>query len=159
MATSQVAIPIDDAAAHRLSERFNDVFETLDAGDGLFSPDVFFDLNMPVWRFQLQGPEAWVAQLRKLAEGPVTIRVLRTVPTSSGFVTEHEERGEVDGRILSARRLWLCEVRGGRITDVVGYCSGEWDEELRARHAAEAPMIRRDPPNPDTQHSNDGGKP
>ena len=36
----------------------------------------------------------------------------------------------------------LCEVRGGRITEVVGYCSGEWGEELRARHAVEAPMIR-----------------
>ena len=113
MATSQDAIPIDDETAHRLSERFNDVFETLDAGDGLFASDVFFDLNMPVWRFQLQGPEAWEAQLRKLAEGPVTIRFLRTVPTSSGFVTEHERRGMVEGRILSARRLWLCEVRDG----------------------------------------------
>ena len=74
MATTSVATPIDDATAHRLSERFNDVFETLDAGDGLFSPNVFFDLNMPVWRFQLQGPKAWEAQLRTLAEGPVTIR-------------------------------------------------------------------------------------
>ena len=39
-----------------------------------------------------------------------------------------------------ARRLWLCEVRDGRITEVVGYCNGGWDDELRARHAAEAPM-------------------
>ena len=156
MATSPVTIPIDDATAQRLSERFNAVFETLDAGDGLFSPDVFFDLNMPVWRFQLQGPEAWEAQLKRLAEGPVTIRVLRTVPTASGFVTEHEERGEVDGRILSARRLWLCAVRDGQVTDVVGYCSGEWDEELRTRHAAEAPMIR---PDPEPQRTNDVGRP
>ena len=44
--------------------------------------------------------------------------------------------------MLSARRLWLCEVRDGRITEVVGYCSGEWDEALRARHAIEAPMVR-----------------
>ena len=41
-----------------------------------------------------------------------------------------------------ARRLWLCEVRDGRITEVVGYCNGGWDDELRARHAAEAPMLR-----------------
>jgi hypothetical protein len=25
---------------------------------------------------------------------------------------------------------------------VVGYCNGGWDDELRARHAAEAPMVR-----------------
>jgi ketosteroid isomerase-like protein len=41
-----------------------------------------------------------------------------------------------------ARRLWLCEVRDGRITEVVGYCNGGWDAELRARHAVEAPMLR-----------------
>jgi len=29
-----------------------------------------------------------------------------------------------------------------QIAEVVCYCSGEWDEELRARHAAEAPMVR-----------------
>ena len=38
-------------------------------------------------------------------------------------------------------RLWLCDVVDGRIVDVVGYCSGEWNEELRRRHAVEAPMI------------------
>lgn len=69
--------------------------------------------------------------------------MLRTVPTVSGFVHEHEERREVDGEVCSARRLWLCEVRDGRIAEVVGYCSGEWDEALRARHAIEAPMLRR----------------
>ena len=57
-------------------------------------------------------------------------------PTASGFVTEHEEHQDVDGEDYSARRLWLCEVRDGRIAEVVGYCSGEWDDALRARHAA-----------------------
>lgn len=71
----------------------------------------------------------------------MTITILRTVPTASGFVTEHEEtyRGL---KVEVARRLWLCEVRDGRITEVVGYCNGGWDDELRARHAAEAPMLR-----------------
>lgn len=132
----------DIAAAERLAERFAKVFETLEAGEDVFSPDVFFDLNMPVWRFQLQGPKAFAAQLEKIAGGDVRIDVLRTVPTLTGFVTEHEEHQDVDGRDLTARRLWLCEVRKGRITEVVGYCSGEWDEELRSRHAVEAPMIR-----------------
>jgi len=54
---------------------------------------------------------------------------------------EHEEtaHGEV------ARRLWLCEVRDGRITEVLGYCNGGWDAALRARHAVEAPMLRTAP--------------
>ena len=60
------------------------------------------------------------------------------MPTATGFVMEHEEtvRDEV------ARRLWLCEVRDGRITEVLGYCNGGWDAALRARHAVEAPMVR-----------------
>lgn len=142
MATARVATPIDRATLERLSERFAEVFQTLDAGEDLFAPDVFFDLNMPVWRFQLQGPGAFAAQLRATVRGTVRIDVQRTVPTISGFVTEHEEHQIVDGEELTARRLWLCEVRDGRIAEAVGYCSGEWDEELRARHAAEALMIR-----------------
>jgi CheY-like chemotaxis protein len=132
----------DAATAEQLSERFNRVFETFDAREDLFSEDVLFDLNMPVWRFQLQGPQAFAAQLRAISQGAVRIDILRTVPTISGFVTEHEEHQDVNGQDFTARRLWLCEVEAGRIVTVVGYCSGEWDQQLRERHAAEAPMIR-----------------
>ena len=135
-------ISLDRGAVEWLAERFNEVFETFDPGEDLFAADAFFDLNMPVWRFQLRGPEAFAAQLKRINKGDVRIDILRTIPTLSGFVTEHEEHQDVGGEDLSARRLWLCEVREGRIVEVVGYCSGEWDEALRARHAAEAPMLR-----------------
>lgn len=125
-----------------LAERFNRVFETFEADEELFTPDAFFDLNMPVWRFQIQGPGTFGSQLEKISQGPSRVDILRIVPTVSGFVTEQEEHQDVNGEDLSARRLWLCEVRDGRIAEAVGYCSGEWDEELRARHAVEAPMIR-----------------
>jgi ketosteroid isomerase-like protein len=134
---------VDAIAAETLSRRFTRLFETFDPGDDLFAPDAFFDLNMPVWRFQIEGPKAFGAQIAEINRGgAVRIDILRTVPTASGFVTEHEEHEDVDGEDMSARRLWLCEVRDGRITEVVGYCSGEWDEALRARHAVEAPMLR-----------------
>ncbi len=67
--------------------------------------------------------------------------MLRVVPTGSGFVLEHEETMRGDKPEV-AHRLWLCEVRDGVISDVVGYCNGGWDDELQARHAAEAPMVR-----------------
>jgi hypothetical protein len=130
------------SAVQKLSRRFAHIFENPDSAEEVLSTDVFFDLNMPVWRMQLQGPGAFAAQLKKINEGDVRIDVLRTVPTTSGFVTEHEEHQNVGGQDLTARRLWICEVRDGSIVEAVGYCSGEWDEELRARHAAEAPMLR-----------------
>ena len=44
---------MDETRADLLSGRFHEVFRTFDAGPDLFTPDAFFDLNMPVWRFQL----------------------------------------------------------------------------------------------------------
>ena len=141
MASQQLETMPDTATIERLSTGFNRCFETLDAGEGLFAPDAFFDLRPPFWRFQLEGPEAFARQLREISEGPSTARVLRVVPTVSGFVLEHEETMRGDKPEV-AHRLWLCEVRDGVISDVVGYCNGGWDDELRARHAAEAPMVR-----------------
>lgn len=140
MATNIETTPLDPEIAERLSQQFAKVFETQDAGQELFSTDALFDLNVPVWRFQIRGPAAFGDQLGQIVEGEVRIDVLRTEATVSGFVTEHEEHQEVNGQELTARRLWLCQVREGLISEAVGYCSGEWDEELRVRHAAEAPM-------------------
>jgi hypothetical protein len=141
MPDTRVAEVLDSATVERLSTAFNRCFETLEAPDDLFAPDVFCDLLPPLWRFQLQGPAALAAQLRAIAEGEPSARVLRVVPTATGFVMEHEETQRAATTYV-ARRLWLCEVRDGRITEVVGYCNGGWDDELRARHAAEAPMLR-----------------
>ena len=133
---------MDGAQIERLSARFNKCFETFEAGEDVFSDDAFFDLYPPLWRFQVQGRQAFADQLQAISEGPSTVRILRTVPTASGFLTEHEEHQDVGGREMVARRLWLCEVRDGRIVEATGYCNGGWDDELRARHAAEAPMLR-----------------
>lgn len=143
MTVQHVDLPLDQETADHLAARFHRCFETFEPDDELFSPDVFLDLLPPYWRFQLQGPDVFVGQLRAIAEGPSTVRIIRTVPTATGFVTEHQETQEtVDGPV-TARRIHLCEVSNGRITEVVTYCNGGWNEELRARHAAEAPMLRQ----------------
>lgn len=141
MPSQQTEATPDLATIDRLSTGFNRCFETLDAGDGVFAADAFFDLLPPFWRFQLQGPTAFAEQLRAISDGASTARILRVVPTATGFVVEHEEATS-GPKAEVARRLWLCEVRDGLITEVVGYCNGGWDDELRARHAAEAPMLR-----------------
>ena len=144
MPSQQMEMNHDVATVEQLSTQFNRCFETLDAGEDLFAPDAFFDLFPPLWRLQLQGPDAFAAQLKAICDGDPSARILRVVPTATGFVMEHEET-QRGATVEVARRLWLCEVRDGRITKVVGYCNGGWDDELRARHAAEAPMLRPDP--------------
>jgi hypothetical protein len=134
---------LDPDTAARLSAGFHRCFSEFDAGDDVFADDTFFDLLPPFWRFQRRGPgTAFTDQLRSIAEGPTEIEVVRTVPTATGFVTEHIETQHTANGVITARRIHVCDVTDGRITAVTTYCNGGWDAELRARHAAEAPMIR-----------------
>jgi ketosteroid isomerase-like protein len=142
MPTAQAEILADLPTVERLSPQFAHLFETFEVGDDVCADDIFLDLNMPVWRFQLQGRQVFAAQLKHINRGPVRIDVTRTVPTASGFVTEHVEHQQVGVEEVSARKIWLCEVSDGRIVHATCYCTGEWDDELRARHAVEAPMVR-----------------
>ena len=132
---------VDDATAQELSERLADVFRTADVGDVL-TDDVFLDGHPPLWRFQLQGRDTFAAWLQGYSPDGAEITVVRTIPTVTGFVTEFVGRHEEDGEELTDRKILLCEVRGGRIAELTVYCSGDWDAELRARHAAEAPILR-----------------
>jgi hypothetical protein len=138
--TSILPAAPDLATVDRLATAVNRCFETFAADADVFTADAFFDLFPPFWRFQLQGPAALLAQLREIARGPTAVRTLRLVPTATGFVLEHEETSGEE----VARRLLLCEVRDGRVAELVVYCNGEWDRALQARQAAEAPMLRPD---------------
>ena len=139
---SSIAAPAPaETTPVELASALNRCFETLDPPPELFAPDAFFDLLPPFWRFQIQGADAFTAQLRAITHGAVTSRVIRVIPTSEGFVLEHEE-AQTGPPPETARRVWICRVDAGRIADVTCYCNGGWDDELRARHAAEAPMLR-----------------
>ena len=141
MTTQQMDAIADAATIERLSTGLNRCFETFEPDADLFASDAFFDLLPPQWRFQLEGSKAFADQLRAIAEAPSTVRLMRVVPTATGFVMEHEETQHLPDPVV-ARRLILCEVRDGRIADVTVYCNGGWDDALRARHAVEAPMLR-----------------
>jgi hypothetical protein len=143
MTTPTPTTTLDQQTVDRLSAGFHRCFSDFEADDDLFDDDTFFDLLPPLWRFQQQGPgEAFTTQLQSIAAGPVEIDVVRTIPTTAGFVTEHVETQHTPNGVMTARRLHLCEVADGRIIAVTTYCNGGWDDALRARHAAEAPMIR-----------------
>ncbi len=133
----------DQPTIDQLSAEFHRCFTDFEARRDLFAPDTFFDFLPPLWRFQFEGPgEAFTAQLSSIAEGPVDVEIVRTMPTSAGFVTEHVETQHTPEGDVVARRIHLCSVRNGQIYEVTTYCNGGWDDELRVRHAAEASIIR-----------------
>lgn len=141
--TSTMLTTLDQATVDRLATAFHRCFSHFESAEDLFADDAFFDLLPPLWRFQLQGSgDVFVRQLRSIAKGAVEVDVIRTVPTSTGFVTEHVETQHTPAGPMTARRIHLCDVDDGRITAVATYCNGGWDADLRARHATEAPMIR-----------------
>lgn len=141
MSTQQVASTAGSATAADLSERVADVFRTADVGD-IFTDDLFVDGHPPYWRFQLEGLDAFSSWLEGYAGGGIETTVVRSVPTQSGFVAELVGRHRHEGQVFTDRKILLCEVRDGRVCEMTVYCSGDWDEQLRARHAAEAPIFR-----------------
>jgi ketosteroid isomerase-like protein len=132
---------MDDEAVKKIAERFVRFVETGDPSD-LLASDVLADVNVPEWRFQLQGADAvagWLA-----GEQPNGCRVpsWRSDATASGAVVEVEQWYERDGVEISARNLHRLEVRDGRVTEWTMYCTGEWSPGTRERQAREAPMIK-----------------
>lgn len=131
----------DDAVVQELSERLADVFRTAQATDVL-ADDVFLDGNPPLWRFQLQGRDTFDAWIKSFMPDGADTTVVRTIPTVTGFVTEFTGRHDQDGLEITDRKILLAEVCDGRITELTVYCSGDWDTDLRARHAVETQLIR-----------------
>ncbi len=132
---------LDDALAQELSERLADVFRTAEAGDVL-TDDIFLDGNPPLWRFQLQGRDAFDCWIKSFMPRGADTTVVRTIPTVTGFVTEFVGRHDEDGEEITDRKILLADVRAGRIAELTIYCSGDWNAELRARHATETQLIR-----------------
>jgi ketosteroid isomerase-like protein len=139
---SEVAMAVlPDAEAQAMSERLADVFRTAEVGDVL-TEDVFLDGHPPFWRFQLEGREVFAAWLKGYSPDGSQVTVVRTIPTVSGFVTEVTGEHLEDGAVMTDRKILVCEVRDGRISELTVYCSGDWDGELRARHASETTLLR-----------------
>lgn len=129
------------STTERLAEGLVRAYSRYNDSDRVFAAHVLFDINVPTWRFQVQGAEAFFAWLKEHSPQGYDIRLLRSVTTASGFVAEIEgEYNPSNG--LYFRNLLLCQVEQDRITELVFYCTGDWDPETKARQASEAPMIR-----------------
>ncbi|HET7487046.1 MAG TPA: nuclear transport factor 2 family protein [Acidimicrobiales bacterium] len=132
-----------------LAER---IIERMQAGDfdglvALYRADVVFDANVPSWRYQLQGREAVAEQFREeLAPtaGGARVSALRWHAIDAGVVVEDEVRfTDAGGEERLWREVHLFHTDGEAVTEHVVYCTGVWDAATIARHAVEAPMVRR----------------
>lgn len=132
---------IPDSEAQRLSEALADVFRTGDVGDAL-TDDVFLDGHPPLWRFQLQGRDTFAEWIADYVRDGAHVDVATVEPTANGFVTQFQSLHDEDGVEITDRKILLCEARDGRVSAMTVYCSGDWDPELRARHAKETTLIR-----------------
>jgi hypothetical protein len=109
------------------------------------SVDLFLDGHPPMWRFQLQGLDALSAWLRGYSPGGVDTTAVRAVPTDTGFVTELTGRHEEDGVLMTDRKILVCDVRNGRISELTIYCSGDWGPELtRSRRGRDSAATTAD---------------
>jgi ketosteroid isomerase-like protein len=127
--------------AKKIAERFVRFCETNDLG-GVLAEDVFCDINVPEWRFQMQGADAAEAWFRSELPDGSRVPAWRADASESGVIVEVEQCYERDGQEFVSRNLHRFEVRDGRITEWTMYCTGEWSRETRERQAREAPMLR-----------------
>ncbi len=119
-----------------------DFLETGNVPDGLFTPDVFCDFTMPKWRLQSEGVAGLVALRKAGHPGPGTLPMWRCDATPTGFVLEFEEQWEQDGALWYSRELARADAPNGAVSALSVYCTGDWDETLRAKHAAGVKLIR-----------------
>jgi hypothetical protein len=128
--------------ARILAARFVQFLETGDPPRGLFAPDLFTDFTMPHWRLQAEGVDAMVRLRKQGHPGPGSIPRWRADPTPTGFIIEFEERWQQGGQEWTAREMARAETAGGLVTALSIYCTGDWDEQQRARHAREVVLVR-----------------
>ena len=140
MTTHVRSASADQSSVDQLSEQLAAAFRTGAVSAEVFTDDLFLDGHPPFWRFQLEGREGFASWLPNVT--PADVSIVRTIPTATGFVAEWTGGHEEDGAYLSDRKIVLATVRDGRVAELTVFCSGDWDEELRARHAAETTLLR-----------------
>lgn len=116
--------------------------ETASAPEGLFAPDLFFDLTVPQWRLQAASAEDAIALRASSHPWPGQVRVERVETAANGFTIEFEERWDNEDQRWYCREMIRADIVGDTITEMSVYCSGDWDEAQQKAHAAAVQLIR-----------------
>jgi hypothetical protein len=130
------------SCVRRLADDLIAFLETGKAREGLFAPNVFFDVTVPRWRVQAEGSEEAVALRREQHPAPGRVVRSRLDETTSGFVLEFEERWHERGRDWYAREIARADVGHDGITELSVYCTGDWDEAHEEEHRRAVRLIR-----------------
>jgi predicted SnoaL-like aldol condensation-catalyzing enzyme len=115
-----------------------------DAVTATYAPDVLLDMNLPMWRFQIQGREAATQYfIEQIAEFP-NLRTTHHAAYHAGdrLIVEEEMRFDGEDGESFWRAIDLFRIDGDLVAEHVQYCTGCWTPDTIARHAAEAPMVR-----------------
>jgi hypothetical protein len=117
--------------------------ETGRVPERLFTPDVFLDFTMPLWRSQAHGIEDAIAMRKAGHPSPGRVPRSRLDITTTGFVLEVEEEWDQHGESWYCRELIRADVSDGSVAELSVYCTGDWDRALVARHASQVQLIRQ----------------
>ncbi len=131
-----------DGRSGQLADQLVRWLETGVRPAGLFAPEVFLDLSLPHWRLQAQGVDA-AFRVRETSHpflGEVTVAALDA--TSRGFLIQFEERWVDGGQRWYCREQIHAVVADGLISELIVYCTGDWDEAVQASHAAQVRLLR-----------------
>ena len=109
-----------------------------------YAPDVLLDMNLPMWRFQVQGREAASQYFGEQIARFVNLRStqLRVHRADDTLVVEEEMRFDGDGGEHLWRAVELFRLDGEHVAEHTQYCTGVWAPADIARQADEAPMVR-----------------
>ncbi len=109
-----------------------------------YSGNVLLDLDMPMWRLQLQGRDAASQVLEEQLEELPNLRTtwIRATTAENTVVAEYELRWDgPDGEQLS-RAVSVFRLAADQIVEHSDYCCGAWSPADIARNKAEAPIVR-----------------
>ena len=128
-----------------IAERYRAAVEASDVAalTTLYRPEALLDAHVPNWRFQVQGADAVAETTGAGLPGPGRFTSFDAEPTASGdLLVQFEWRRLGDDSETTVRQLHLLRLDEGRIAEQVLFCAGVWSPQLRARMAAEAPLVR-----------------
>lgn len=109
-----------------------------------YAPDVLLDMNLPTWRFQLQGREAVAQYLVEQTKGLSNLHTTqhRAFRTDGAVIIEEEMRFDGDDGEYLWRAIDIFHIDGNTVTEHGQYCTGCWTPDQIARQSDEAPMVR-----------------